>query len=248
MKNLKFILICIVVFCSCKREYQPQITSAKLIEVVPTEHSQNNKMSQWLLPYKTTLDKVMGQEIGFSAQEMRSVRGESLLGRFITDVMNDYAKTHGQKFDFTVTNFGGLRGSLPQGVITIGDIFSIMPFDNELVILSLSGKKVDQLCQEIAKNGGEITDGIKMYIINGKGNLIKVAEKEIDTLKNYQVLTTDFLSFGNDNLFALADYNKILPLKVPLRDVIIKYIKNKFRKGEKIDAKLKDEIGFCVEN
>jgi len=247
MKKFVFISVCIVVFCSCQRVYQPQIISAELIEVVPTEHSQNNEMSRWLLPYKTTLDKVMGVEIGISAQKMEAKRPESLLGRFVTDVMNNYAKTHGHKFDFTITNIGGLRGSLPQGVLTVGDIYSVFPFDNELVILTLSGKKVEQLCQEIAKNGGEVTDGISACIIDEKVDFLTISGKLFDINKTYQVLTTDYLSFGNDKLDALADYDEILPLKVPLREIIIDYIKNEFRKGKKINAKLKDEmVDVCI--
>ena len=248
MKKLIFISICIVVFCSCQRVYQPQIISTELVGVVVTEHSQNNEISEWLLPYKTTLDNVMGVKIGISAQKMEVKRPESLLGRFVTDVMNDYAKTHGQKFDFTITNFGGLRGSLPQGEVTVGDVYSMFPFDNELVILTLSGKKVEQLCQEIAKRGGEVTDGIKMWIDDNEAKSVLINNASIDTLKNYQVLTTDYLSFGNDNLFALADYTALFSFKMPLREIIIDYIKNEHKNGRKINAKTKGEIfiGFPV--
>jgi len=240
MKNLIFISICAVVFYSCQRVCQPQILSAELVVVLVTEHSQNNEISRWLLPYKTTLDKVMGVEIGISAQKMEAERPESLLGQFITDVMNDYANKHGQKFDFTITNFGGLRGSLPQGVVTVGDVYGVFPFDNELVILTLSGKKVEQLCQEIAKKGGEVTDGIKMWIDNSVAKDIKIGKTEIplDTTRNYKVLTTDFLSFGNDDLFALADYIDIFSFEMPLREIIIDYIKNEHKNGRKINVKM----------
>ena len=247
MKKLSFMPVlgvCIMIFCACQRNFQPQIISAELTAVIPTEHSRNNEFSKWILPYKTTLDKVMGVEIGISAQEMQPGKPESLLGRFVTDVMKDYAKKRGQKFDFVITNHGGLRGSLPQGEVTIGDVYSMFPFDNELVILTLSGKKVEQLCQEIAKRGGEVTDGIKMWIDDSvaKGIRIGNAETPLDTTGNYKVLTTDYLSFGNDNLYALADYIDIFPFKTPLREIIIDYIKNEHKNGRKINAKMKGEV------
>jgi len=247
MKKLSFLLIfgvCVIIFVACQKSFNPKIISAELIEVVANEHSRNNEMSQWILPYKLAIDEIMGVEIGISAQKMEAGRPESLLGRFVTDVMNDYAKNQGHKFDFTITNVGGLRGSLPQGVLTIGDIYSVFPFDNELVILTLSGKKVEQLCQEIAKQGGQVTDGIRMVVFEERAEHISISGKKLDTSKNYQVLTTDYLSFGNDKLYALADYSEILPLKAPLRDVIIDYIKNEFKNGRKINAKTKGEVFF----
>ena len=247
MKNLLFSMIfalSVVVFGACQSDFNPQIISAELIDVVPTEHSQNNEMSKWLAPYKTTLDKFMGVEIGVAAKELMHKENvaESLLGNFILEVMKDYAKNHRQKFDFTITNKGGLRGSLPCGTLTIGDVYSVFPFDNELVILTLSGKKVEQLCREIANKDGEITDGIKMLIFeNEKIEEIYINGSKLDTLRNYKVLTTDYLSFGSDKLFALADYSEMYCFKAPLREVIINYIENENKKGKKIDAKLKNE-------
>ena len=247
MKNVTFIsvftVLC-VVSCGKQMKFQPKIVSAELIEVNVTERSKNNEMSQWLVPYKTTFDNVMNIKIGDSEQELplSFTETESLLGNFIADVMIDFAKMHGKKIDFAITNKGGLRGYLPEGAVTVGDVYAIFPFDNELVIITLSGKKVEQLCQEIAKQKGQVTHGISMQIVDEKGINIQISGSPLDVAKNYQVLTTDYLSFGNDKLFALADYTDILPLGKPLREAIMEYIKKEHKNGRKINAKLKNEV------
>jgi len=252
MKHLIFLTIFagfFIFFGSCKN-IKPHIVSADLVTVAATEHSQNNEISTWLSPFKKRIDEKMGIEIGFSAKELGQAQkdaSESLLGNFILDVMNDYAKNHGLKVDFTITNRGGLRGSLPQGTIKVGNVYEVFPFDNELVVLTLPGKKVEQLCGEIALQEWQITDGIAMCVDNHKAKWVKINNAPIDTLKNYSVLTTDYLSFGNDELFALKDYTKIIELKAPLRQAIIDYIKNEYNKGKMIDADFKNQVsvGQC---
>jgi 2',3'-cyclic-nucleotide 2'-phosphodiesterase (5'-nucleotidase family) len=224
MKHSVFLSLLIVLTCCAKQK--PTIISSEFVTVNVTEHSQNNKISQWLLPHKTMLDKVMNEKIGFSEMELTIELPESPLGNFITEIMINYAEKHNKKCDFAITNIGGLREPLPVGDITVGDVYRTFPFDNELVILTLSGKKVEQLCQEIARQGGQITNGIKMFIDNGIAKNIKIGNPEspLDTNKNYKALTTDYLSFGNDELFALAEYSEIYSFKTPLREIIIKYI------------------------
>lgn len=239
---LSTFVLFIVIFGSCERNFQPKIIMAELIEVKVTEHSQKNEISQWLSPYKDSLDKIMNIKIGHSAQEMEAGRTGSLLGSFVTEVMKDYAKNHRKEVDFAITNIGGLRKSLPQGEITIGDVYKMFPFDNELVILTLPGKKVEQLCQEIAKQGGQVTNGIKILIEDSVAKEIRIGEIPLDTNRNYKVLTTDYLSFGNDNLFALKDYTGIYSFKAPLREIIIDYIKNEHEKGRMINAEVSNQI------
>ncbi|MDR0829628.1 MAG: 5'-nucleotidase C-terminal domain-containing protein [Prevotellaceae bacterium] len=244
------LLVLVAFFCSCSRHFQPKVVETELISVIQTEHSQSNEMSQWLLPYKTTLDKVMGVKIGESAQKLEAGVPESLLGNFVTEVMKDYAKKHGETVDFAITNIGGLRDSLPKGELTVGDIYKMFPFDNELVILTLDGEKVKELCQIIAEQGGQVTSGINMVIIEKKGEYIKIggklldlnSGKPVDLKKKYKVLTTDYLSFGNDGLFPLAEYSDIYSFKMPLREIIIDYIKNEYKNDRKINAKLNNEV------
>ena len=60
---------------------------------------------------------------------------ESLLGNFVTDLC---LRQYSNIADICVMNNGGLRSNLTKGEITRGDIYTLMPFENELVILEFS--------------------------------------------------------------------------------------------------------------
>ena len=42
-------------------------------------------------------------------------------------------------------NAGGLRAPISKGVVTVQNAFSLMPFENDLVVVKLSGEKVKML-------------------------------------------------------------------------------------------------------
>ena len=54
------------------------------------------------------------------------------------------------KVDFALTNSGGIRESLPAGKITKGDVLAVLPFDNVLEVVALSGSEVRRLFDYIA--------------------------------------------------------------------------------------------------
>ena len=51
------------------------------------------------------------------------------------------------KHDICVMNNGGLRSTLAKGKITRGDIYTLMPFENKLVILELDRESYLELLQ-----------------------------------------------------------------------------------------------------
>lgn len=244
MKKIFLLLTTIAVIYGCGQKKEPQVIDAELIPVIHTAKADTNAISRWIAPYKATIDTVMGVPIGYAAMTMKAGLPESLLGNLITNAMGEYARQKGQSYDCIITNIGGIRDSLRQGEITIGDIYNISPFDNNVVILTISGKKMEELCQIIASQGGQVTSGIAMTIEKGEGKNVKLNRLPIDTTYNYRILTNDYLSFGNDHLYPMAEYTEISTLGITLRDVLINYIRNKTRNKEYISAKLNNEINI----
>ena len=232
MHKILFIVAAIAVLYGCDTRKQPQVVDTDLIAVVHTARCDTNEMSRWIAPYKTTLDRVMDVPIGYAPQTLRIGLPESPLGAMVTTAMGYYATTHKQHYDCIVTNIGGIRDSLAQGEITVGSIFRISPFNNRLVVLTISGSELRELCRIIAAQGGQVTSAEN----------VKINKLPIDTLRNYKILTNDYLSFGNDYLYPLAKYTSIYAFEATLREVIIDYIRYKTRKGDRITAKPAGEV------
>ena len=49
---------------------------------------------------------------------------------------------------------------MPKGKVTYGDVLEIAPFENRLCILSLDGRKLTELMEQIAAVGGEGISGV----------------------------------------------------------------------------------------
>lgn len=242
-KELILLLIFGAIFASCAEKPAPRVIKTELVAVVPAEGADTSEFARWLEPYKQTMMNQMSVPIGYAEESMDRSLPESLLGNLLLDIFGSYAKSEGYAYDCIITNIGGIRDSLQKGEITIGDIYSIVPFDNTLVLLDLDGKSMEELCQAIAKEGGQVTSGIRMTIVDKKyAENIKVNNAPIDTLRTYKVLTNDYLSFGNDRLYPLANHTKQHSFGLPLRDVVIDYIRQQTRNKKTIKSELCGEV------
>ena len=82
-----------------------------------------------------------------------------------TEVQRDF----GQPIDFAIINTGGIRNPLMQGDITLGEIYSIFPFDNTLCLIKLKGSDVRELLNIVASRNGEaVSKDVHMTIADEK--------------------------------------------------------------------------------
>ena len=66
--------------------------------------------------------------------------GECEMGNTVTDAM--LARVADQGVTIAITNGGGLRASLQEGPTTMGDVLSVLPFQNTLATLKLTGAEI----------------------------------------------------------------------------------------------------------
>lgn len=102
--------------------------------------------------------------------------------------------------DIAITNLGGMRADLPSGDITLADVVGVMPFENVIVELLLTGEQVDvMLGQDSAAVGGVYRDNFRWYL--------KATGEEVDPDALYTVLVNDFMYAGGDEYALLAVYD-----------------------------------------
>jgi 2',3'-cyclic-nucleotide 2'-phosphodiesterase (5'-nucleotidase family) len=174
---------------------------------------------------------------------MKGRAPESLLSNFNADVYRERASAFlGEPVDMSVVNLGGLRTVIPAGNITVGKVFELMPFENELVILWIRGDKLMGLLQYFARAGGEGESGVRMTIRNRTAEDITIGGKPIDLMKLYSIATNDYLAGGNDNMVQLGQYEKRTNTGLKIRSILIDYIINENKKGNKIKPALDGRI------
>ena len=219
--------------------------STKIAVDSTTEVTADKNYENYLKPIKRRVDAKMNVVIGQAAETMKGRGPESLLSNFSADVYRQKATEYlGENVDIAIVNLGGLRTAVTAGDITVGKVFELMPFENELVIVWLKGDRLYELLQYFAGKGGEGVSGLRMGIDNGKAVNITVGGNELDMDKLYSITTNDYLAAGNDKMIQLAEYVKRVNTGIKVRDMLLDYIKGETSKGNKIQSKLDGRIAI----
>jgi 2',3'-cyclic-nucleotide 2'-phosphodiesterase (5'-nucleotidase family) len=208
-----------------------------------TDSVKDSSFTGILSPYTTKLGDELSEIISFSDTSLVAYRPESPLSNFVSDLVFDFAKDFALKMepsfkiDFSLVNHGGLRTSLPKGKITTGDIFELMPFENELVILKLTGKQVSELVNFITTRGGEGVSGISFGMHSGKAEAVMVQNKPLDPESTYWMVTSDYIANGGDGMKILSYADQRIMTGAKIRDVIINHLRELKLEGKTVSAK-----------
>lgn len=202
------------------------------IEITSSYDSNPNKeASAALASYDDILGEDMNTIIGFSEGMDR----EALAGLAAKTMA-----TEGNKYlddatvDIGFVNFGGIRATINSGDVLRKDIYSIFAFENELVILPLTGQELKTL---VFENNASHIGPLYNVSINTTSKELKVKGQSVDETKVYWIATLDYLADGNSGLETLANLslaNQIIKPKILLRNIVLEYVKNCTNNGKHI--------------
>lgn len=245
MKKYLLFLVVSLFFTSCtpKQWVLTNATTTAIPIDASTEQYADKEMQAYIEPIKQQLDKEMNQVIGESLHDMRAGKPESLLSNWSSDVYllaaSEFLK---EQVDMSVVNMGSLRAPVLKGNISVGTIFQLMPFENELVILYLRGSEISKLFNIFALEGGQGIGGCSFEIKDNKAINCKIQGKAIEENKLYSIATNDFLAGGNDRMVPLATPEKRIDTGLKIRNILMAHIIRETQNGRKIDAKLDGRI------
>jgi 2',3'-cyclic-nucleotide 2'-phosphodiesterase (5'-nucleotidase family) len=225
-----------------------KVTSIQPSSIQVNNSTQEDESIKSLIePYKSVLDNEMNEVLIKSKAEAVKGQPESALGNLIADIT--LAETNRilqaknlPQADISMLNNGGLRTSLPEGNITVGKIFELMPFENEIVVLTLSGEKAMGLFKYIAKSNGMPLAGATLEIKDENAENIKINGNAFDPNKTYRVATSDYLAGGGDKMRFFSEPISYQILNVKLRDAIINYLRAENKKGNLLNPKTDGRI------
>jgi 2',3'-cyclic-nucleotide 2'-phosphodiesterase (5'-nucleotidase family) len=183
---------------------------------------------------------------------MHAMRPESDLSNLLADILIWSAKDYNEQPVFAVYNMGGIRADLTKGVVTYGDVLDVAPFENKICFTTLSGEKLMEVFQQIAKRGGEgVSKGVELVIKmdekGEKGELLsaKLHGQEIDPQAEYRVTTIDYLLEGNDGVPSLRDGKDVVAPRDAsnnTRFLIMNYFRDMQAKGMVVDSRVEGRI------
>ncbi len=180
-------------------------------------------------PYHEEAEAAMNKVIGKAAYSLRrGDPGASLVANVVTDAMREYFQA-----DFSFQNGGGLRADMPGGDLTTRDVFSVLPFGNELDIVEMDGRMVRRVLERrvAGRSGGIHASGARVVIDPTRPDYDRIVELEIggepwDPDRIYKVIVTTFLMEGNSGLDFLTTIppEKVTPTGVTTAEAVEHYI------------------------
>jgi 2',3'-cyclic-nucleotide 2'-phosphodiesterase (5'-nucleotidase family) len=158
-------------------------------------------------PHRERTEAEMGRVLGrLAANAPRGGPGANLVGNLVTDAMLDHFQA-----EFAVQNLGGLRADLVAGDVTARDVFSVLPFGNDVVVAQIPGdllrrileRKVASTSSGLCIAGGEVVfnssrpDGERLcrFTIGGQ---------PLDPQRKYRVAVSSYLMAGNSGMDLLT--------------------------------------------
>ena len=149
----------------------------------------------------------MDTPIGLAAEPFsRTGAYESQMGNLVADAMRE--ELHG---DFAFTNKGGVRSEFAIGPITPRDVFEVIPFENQLVVVNVKGNFLKELLE-----GRLGRPKSSLYISGGRVEVdpkapygqrilsFEIGGKPVNPDQKYQVVTSDYLLQGNSGMQLLT--------------------------------------------
>ena len=165
--------------------------------------------------------------------------GETNLGNLITDGMLATAQKIDPETVIAIQNGGGIRASIDEGDITVGEVLTVMPFGNSLGIMNLKGSEIlaalEHSLKEFPKeNGGFLHMSGMSVAFDGTAEAgsrvldVYVGENQLELDKMYKVATNTFTAKGGDGYTMFAEAYKEGRLSEPGNvdwEMFIDYIK-----------------------
>lgn len=182
-----------------------------------------------LAPYRKHVHEVMDKVVGNSGGIFKKGKPDGSLGNLVADAIRIAAgNITGKAINIGVITNSSLQSGIKKGRITYGTIYNVMPYNNHLVILQLTGSQVEELVNEIASVGGEPVSGIRMSIVNGQSQAVLVGDQVINEDSTYTVATNNYVADGGGDMPALWNPVKRTDLSLSIRQAIVGYIEDRF--------------------
>ena len=150
-------------------------------------------------------DKYTSRVVGTLKSDLDgSSRDENAIGDLIGDAFVEYGKGQGWKTDVAFYNAAGIRSSLKAGPVTYGELYQVLPFENTLVSVDLTGAQLKEVLEDASGRAGRLQIGGGSWVYrftNAAGQRVleaTIAGAPLDPARVYHVATIDYLLLGGD--------------------------------------------------
>lgn len=183
--------------------------------------------------------------------------GDSQLGNLTAEAMQyrRYIET-----DFCVTNSLGIRTDILEGPLTYEQMYNVMPFENTITTMTLSGLEVQELLDFATRSSAERgcnsqiqVSGVTftMNCRTGEAENIVIGGVKVSPDGAYDMCTNNYMAAGGSGFRVLKRNTTKFDTGIPIREAVIAYIRDLPSLPACIDPKIPlDEckFGYALED
>ncbi len=245
MRFTKYIssILLLIFFSSCSRQiYQVNKSEYNANSFIDEYFQEDETLNEIIKPYKEKLDDEMNRVISYTPIDLDKNGFNSPLANLNCDMVLEesnliYEKLHNQKIDVCLLNHGGIRRTFTKGDLTVKNVYELMPFENQALVVTLSGEKVLEMIKFLSESDkGHPISGIKFS--PDDDDSIEINGQRFNKNQTYTVVTNDYLQKGGDQMYFFSDPVKMEFLDIKLRDLMLLY----FEKHDTIKVNLDQRI------
>ena len=244
-RNAYFLWFLVLVFSqtACHRAAQVGSVSTEAVPVstdcIASAPAVAEAYAAALAPKKAALEAEMSVVLGYAPEDMTVHRPECNMLNWASDALLAKARQYYDgRVDMAVVNIGGMRCEWRKGDITKQHVFELMPFDNRLVVLTLKGEDILELCQVFAEVGGEGVAGLRMQAEEAQLIDAQIDGCSIDPEAYYTVATSDYLAGGTDHMAPLTRHIAYWDSDLLIRDLYLEYVQEQKTVSSTIDGRM----------
>jgi len=184
------------------------------------------------------LDEIRNRVVAQTAAEIVGVREECramecAMGNLIADAMLDRVRDQG--IEIAIQNGGGIRASIDAGPVTMGEVLTVLPFQNTLSTFYVSGQTVVDALEngvsQMEEGAGRFPQVAGMTFTvdpaaaaGARISDVRVGGAPIDLAKTYGVVSNNYVRNGGDGYKMFVNAENVYDFGPDLADVKAEYM------------------------
>lgn len=248
LKIKQFVTIITIIFLTSCKDQPRKLSEIDSIQIpIDSTLAEADSIDSFIAPYRKRVNEVLDSALAYAPKMLTKDDGPyntsagNLLADIILSEANPIFKTRtGKNIDFVLMNHGGIRSIISKGNVSARTAYQVMPFENSIVVVELSGKSVLEMVNFLIKSKRAHPIGGMQIVLDKNDKLysLKIQGQPFVENRNYYVATSNYLVTGGDNMGFFKEMLNSTDTDYLIRNAIIDY----FKKVDTLNAKVDDRF------
>lgn len=187
-----------------------------------------------IAPYRQSVDSLNSVPVAKIGRTME--RDDQGLLNYATDFVARRGREIHDGIDCALFNRGSLRNTVPKGTLTEGQVITLVPFFNHILVVKIKGSDLAEAFDVMAAGGGNGVSSEVSITYNPetkKCTEILISGKPLEPDADYIVALPDYLANGGDYMFSLRNHTLLAESDSLVYEDLLAYL-GSIRKGKKL--------------